>query len=107
MRTSFLLLFLLHVLCAQAAPDERPVLRAMSFSPVAGADNADKVDINRASASELSEGLKGIGAKKAQAIIEYRNEHGAFRSLRDLEQVKGIGPVLVKKNRHLITLSDR
>lgn len=48
------------------------------------------VDINHATATELTT-LKGIGEKKAAAIISYRDSHGAFNSIDDLSKVKGIG----------------
>lgn len=100
----FLLLLFLSVSGRAEPVQGKPVLRAMSFSDGA---HADRVDINRADADELCDRLKGVGQKKAQAIVDYRNEHGAFRSLRDLEKVKGIGPALVKKNRHLLVLSEK
>tara|TARA_B110000208_G_scaffold190880_1_gene255998 strand:- start:9384 stop:9605 length:222 start_codon:yes stop_codon:yes gene_type:complete len=40
--------------------------------------------------------LTGIGAKKARAIINYRTEHGKFKSVNDLSCVKSIGPKMVK-----------
>lgn len=104
MRILLSLLFLFAMFSAHAAPDARPELRAMSFDALYG---GDKVDINRADASELSQRLKGIGEKKANAIVEYRNENGNFRTLRDLEKVKGIGPALLKKNRHLIIFTGK
>ena len=110
MRILFIFCLFFYSFCAHAVEYEKPVLRAMSFSSdtdANGPSNADKVDINKADARELSERLKGIGEKKAQAIVSYRKEHGAFRSLHDLEKVKGIGPVLLKKNRHLIVLTDK
>lgn len=100
MRILFIFCLIFYSFCAHATEDEKPVLRAMSFSFDTGANgpsNADKVDINKADARELSERLKGIGEKKAQAIVAYRKEHGAFRALRDLEKVKGVGPVFIKK----------
>ena len=48
------------------------------------------VDINKANLSDLST-LKGIGPKKAQAIIAYRETNGPFKSLDDLTHIKGIG----------------
>jgi competence ComEA-like helix-hairpin-helix protein len=55
-----------------------------------------KVDLNRAAAAELTQ-VKGIGAKTALAIVAYRTEHGPFRELRDLLQVKGIGEKKLEK----------
>lgn len=48
------------------------------------------VSINTASQKDL-ERLPGIGPATAVYIIEYRNQHGNFRSLEDLKKVKGIG----------------
>lgn len=50
----------------------------------------ETVNINTATLEELQT-IKGIGKKKAEAILQYRKEHGAFRTKEDLLQVKGIG----------------
>ena len=57
------------------------------------------VDLNSASAEQLASVLVGVGAAKAQAIIRYRDEVGPFRSVEELEEVKGIGPSIVKRNK--------
>lgn len=54
------------------------------------ADDTTPVDINHADAKALAT-LKGIGAKKAAAIVAYRTAHGSFQSINDLSHVKGIG----------------
>ncbi|MDH5423824.1 MAG: ComEA family DNA-binding protein [Gammaproteobacteria bacterium] len=59
------------------------------------------IDINTATSEQLAE-LKGIGSKKAQAIVNYRNQHGQFSSADELVNVKGIGLKIVEKNRTLI-----
>ena len=65
---------------------------------------AAPVSINSASAEELSESLTGIGLKKAQAIVEYREQHGPFKTPEDLLNVKGIGEGLLKKITHDVVL---
>ncbi|MYC24627.1 MAG: DUF1524 domain-containing protein [Gammaproteobacteria bacterium] len=55
-------------------------------------------DINTANASVLQR-VRGIGRVKAQAIIAYRNQHGPFRSLDELTNVKGVGPATVENFR--------
>ena len=63
-----------------------------------------QVDINTASAQEIASALKGIGIKKAQAIVEYREQHGDFASADDLLEVKGVGEKTLEKNRDDIQL---
>jgi len=63
-----------------------------------------KVNINTADATTLSTILKGIGLKKAEAIIEYRNTFGPFKSIHELEAVSGIGKSTVERNASLIAI---
>jgi comEA protein len=53
-------------------------------------NETDCVNINTATAEELMT-LKGIGQKKAEAIVEYRNTIGLFRTKEDIMNVSGIG----------------
>ncbi|MDE1327605.1 ComEA family DNA-binding protein [Vibrio aestuarianus] len=62
------------------------------------------VNINQASAQELADLLKGVGLKKAQAIVDYREQNGAFKTKEQLSQVKGIGNAIVQKNEDRILL---
>ena len=57
------------------------------------------VDINSADAETLAAELDGVGLAKARAIVEYRNQNGAFSSPEDLGNVKGIGPKVLDENR--------
>ena len=59
---------------------------------------AGPVNINTADAQTLSKNIKGVGLKKAQAIIAYREKNGAFKKIEDLTKVKGIGHKLLEKN---------
>ena len=63
------------------------------------------VDINTADVQTLTANIKGVGAKKAQAIVHYRKTHGPFRRVDDLVKVKGIGAKLLEKNRADLRLS--
>jgi competence protein ComEA len=68
---------------------------------------AGQVNINTADVQTLSTELKGVGEKKAQAIIDYRKEHGPFKSITDLSSVKGIGDKLLEDNAGRITIGDK
>ena len=61
------------------------------------------VDLNSASLTEL-ESVKGIGPAKAQAIVDYRKAHGGFKSLDDLDNVKGFGKKSVDNLRSELTV---
>ena len=65
---------------------------------------AAPVDINTADAQTIAEAIKGVGEKKAQAIVLYREQHGRFTSVDDLKEVKGIGNRIVEMNRNNITV---
>ena len=62
------------------------------------------VNINTATSEELAEALNGIGAKKAQAIVQYRNQNGPFTDANQLLDVKGIGEATLSKNSGIIVL---
>jgi competence protein ComEA len=64
----------------------------------------NKVDINTANAELLSSILKGIGLKKATAIVEYREAYGPFHHIDELSSVSGIGKATIQKNAHVIAI---
>lgn len=65
---------------------------------------AAQVNINTADAATLAKELQGVGLKRAQAIVEYRQKHGPFKSADELALVKGIGPAAIDKNRDRILI---
>lgn len=83
---------LLH---AEDAPAPAAAAAAKS-APVAG-----RINVNTADALTLT-GLKGVGEKKAQAIVAYRKSKGPFNSLEQFEAVPGIGPSIIAKNKSAI-----
>lgn len=60
------------------------------------AAGAGIVNLNTADVSTL-ETIKGLGATKAQAIVNYRQQHGNFASVEDVSKVPGIGPKMLAK----------
>lgn len=67
---------------------------------------ASSVNINKADAETISKTLAGIGQSKAEAIVEYREQHGEFKSVQDLAKVKGIGLKTIERNQDKIVLKD-
>ncbi|WP_249315216.1 helix-hairpin-helix domain-containing protein [Bacillus sp. FJAT-49711] len=63
----------------------------------------DKVNLNTASSVEL-ETLPGIGPAKSAAIIEFREQNGAFKQIEDLQKISGIGPKTFERLQDLITV---
>jgi competence protein ComEA len=64
---------------------------------------ATPLDLNRATAEEL-ERLPGIGAVLAERIVAYRDSKGGFRSVEELEQVRGVGPAMLAKLKPMVRL---
>ena len=67
-------------------------------------DEGTRVSINSASAEDLARVMNGVGLKKAQAIVSYREEYGPFKTVDDLKQVPGMGSSLVERNLSHLTL---
>ncbi|PIJ52223.1 hypothetical protein BL250_04455 [Erwinia sp. OLTSP20] len=63
-----------------------------------GTVSEEKVSINHASAAELASVLNGVGLRKAEAIIRYREQYGPFTAVEQLSEVPGIGKALLKRN---------
>jgi competence protein ComEA len=81
------------------------IVLALVFVWISHLEAADsqKININTASADELMN-LKGIGEKKAKAIVEFRKAKGPFEQPEDLIKVPGIGPKTLEANIRRITV---
>ena len=62
------------------------------------------VNINSADMETLARELNGVGSAKARAIVEYREAIGAFASIDELLEVKGIGMAILEKNRNKLSV---
>lgn len=67
------------------------VVKIERFRPPVAKAAGGGLDINLATVEQLQE-LPGVGPVLAKRIIDHRNQYGPFRSVKDLMQVKGIGP---------------
>ncbi|ODS23096.1 hypothetical protein AB835_10585 [Candidatus Endobugula sertula] len=74
---------------------QQPILEQVVKQPI---------DINQASAEQISSVLKGVGLKKAQAIVEWRESNGEFTSIEQLLEVQGIGEKTLEVNRLKVTI---
>ncbi|TNF92791.1 MAG: helix-hairpin-helix domain-containing protein [Gammaproteobacteria bacterium] len=79
---------------------------AIALSIASAASWAGPVNINKADAVTLAAEIKGVGDKRAQAIVQYREEHGDFKSVDELANIKGIGEKIVDKNRENLIVSE-
>lgn len=95
--SAFLLLGSPLLLAAEAAPAPA----ASTARPVAMVPSGSRINVNTADVMTLT-GLKGVGEKKAQAIVAYRKAHGPFNSLEQFQEVPGIGPSIINKNKAAI-----
>jgi comEA protein len=61
------------------------------------------MDLNRATISDLQQ-ISGVGPKTAESIVNYRNDNGSYKSVRELEKVHGIGRVKYEKIRSYLRI---
>ena len=79
--------------------DTRALVRALIATLLPASAWAGPVNVNTADATTLAQELDGIGPARAQAIVEYRQKNGAFRTPEDLLKVQGIGERVLEQNR--------
>lgn len=77
---------------------------AVTAPAVLAAEAGAPININTADEAALAAGLKGVGEARAKAIVAYRNEHGPFKTVEELTEVKGIGDAVIEDNRTNIVL---
>jgi competence ComEA-like helix-hairpin-helix protein len=70
------------------------------------AEHTASVDLNAADKDQLRASLPGIGAVLADRIIAFREDHGPFSSITDLERVPGIGPRLAGRLSERVRVSE-
>lgn len=64
------------------------------------------VNINTADAQTFVDAhIKGIGKKRAEAIVAYRTAHGPFKSLEDLKKIKGLSGKIIEANKDRLLLN--
>ncbi len=83
---------------------------ATMATPASAADRSaqqqlamERINLNTATVEELVR-IRGIGDTLARRIVEYRDQHGPFRSVDDLLQVKGIGEKKLEAMRPFVTV---
>ncbi|MBT2342240.1 MULTISPECIES: ComEA family DNA-binding protein [Pseudomonas] len=109
MRTGYfysLIFALLASTAAIAAPVAKPEATATPHVVEVSANpQGAKVDLNSADAATLQRDLAGVGEAKAKAIVAYRDSNGAFSSVDELLEVKGIGKAILDRNRDKLELN--
>jgi competence protein ComEA len=86
-------------------PDQPIAAQAQAASParaVSPSKAVSKVNLNRASAEELQT-LPGVGPVLAQRMVEWRKAHGRYRTVDDLQEVKGVGKKRLEQLRPLVS----
>ena len=84
-------------------PTKEEAANQESYSNATGNKESKKVNLNKASLEELKQ-VKGLGAKRAQDIIDHRETNGKFKSVDELKKVSGIGAKTIEKLKEYVTV---
>ncbi len=68
---------------------------------------AEVVNINTADKESLMSTIKGVGEKRAEAIIAYREQNGPFKSIEELAEVRGVSASVVEANLNNLSIEDQ
>lgn len=98
--SSLLLPLFVLSLSSNAAPVADPPTSVMTATSTQVSESTVvRLDLNKANVDSLQAHLIGIGKTKAQAIVDYRDANGPFKSVDELLEIKGIGSALLERNR--------
>lgn len=97
--------FLIAPVLALALSATAPLAWANSQPAMAPATQVQALNLNTADADMLRQGLVGIGQAKAEAIVAHRQANGAFTSVDELLEVRGIGKALLDRNRDRLAVN--
>lgn len=88
----------LPVMASVAPAQEKAAVAEAPAAVRSQGDNTAQVSINHATAQELAAVMNGVGIKKAESIVSYREKYGPFTQVDQLKEVPGMGNTLVERN---------